>query len=222
MSREDAKAAGLKSYFDGQPCPRGHSSARIVKDNACRECGRARMNNWRRNNRERANANELRRNKRWRAEHPEKWKQRSREYARRKHAAHPEIHRRAQAKWDAKNADAIKRISAEKYQRNKAKCDERSRLWYLNHRDVRNAKCSRRRASLLNATPSWLTGDHWKQIRQFYSEAQRKSRQTGIEHHVDHVVPLKSPIVCGLHVPWNLQVITESENSRKRNKFIAV
>ena len=39
---------------------------------------------------------------------------------------------------------------------------------------------------------------------------------TGVRHEVDHVWPIKGRKSCGLHVPWNLQVITWKENSRKR------
>ena len=43
---------------------------------------------------------------------------------------------------------------------------------------------------------------------------------TGIEWSVDHIVPLKGKLVCGLHVHNNLQVITNIENMKKGNRFV--
>lgn len=75
---------------------------------------------------------------------------------------------------------------------------------------------SKRRAAKLQAITAW---SNLARIEGFYREARRLSAETGIPHHVDHIVPLVHPLVCGLHVPANLQVITASENSRKGNRW---
>lgn len=83
-----------------------------------------------------------------------------------------------------------------------------------------NAIRAKRRSAKLQATPSWLTKQDYKQIEEFYKEAQRLKLETGQEYHVDHIVPLQGKKVCGLHVPWNLQVLEASENRKKSNKLL--
>ncbi len=65
-----------------------------------------------------------------------------------------------------------------------------------------------------NATPPWVD---LAEIRKIYAEARSTSLATGIEHHVDHIIPLHGRYVRGLHVPWNLQVLPATENITKRN-----
>lgn len=67
-----------------------------------------------------------------------------------------------------------------------------------------------------NATPNWVEKSD---LIPFYEEARRLTEQTGILHHVDHIIPIKHDLVCGLNCPSNLQVITAEENLRKSNKF---
>lgn len=76
-----------------------------------------------------------------------------------------------------------------------------------------------RRARKLLATPDWLTDEQKFEIRQIYELAEYLTSTTGERHEVDHIIPLRHPDVRGLHVPWNLQVLTATENSRKGSYF---
>lgn len=69
-----------------------------------------------------------------------------------------------------------------------------------------------RRARKKSAIPHWVDR---KEVREIYAECRRITKATGIKHEVDHIIPLAGKNVCGLHVPWNLQIITMSENRRK-------
>ena len=90
---------------------------------------------------------------------------------------------------------------------------ERNTVW------VRADTKARRRKHRL-ATPIWLTQQQKSEIRQLYQIAITMTKTTGEQYVVDHIVPLRSEVVCGLHVPWNLRVIPRQENLLKSNKLI--
>jgi len=77
---------------------------------------------------------------------------------------------------------------------------------------------SLRRRRHKNATPQWLTYSQKRDIKNLYVQAVTLSRITGVQYVVDHEIPLNGEQVCGLHVPWNLRVITQEENLVKSNK----
>jgi len=65
---------------------------------------------------------------------------------------------------------------------------------------------------------------HWweefnAEIRRIYRESELLTKTTGVTHSVDHIVPLKNPLVCGLHVPWDMQIVTLEENLKKSNNW---
>lgn len=72
------------------------------------------------------------------------------------------------------------------------------------------------RAQRKRATPDWVDR---RALAAVYIESARKTLSTGIIHSVDHIVPVINPIVCGLHVPWNLQVMVHEENVKKSNRW---
>lgn len=95
-----------------------------------------------------------------------------------------------------------------------------NRIYQINNRGKINSIISKRRAIKLKATPLWLTSEHFKEIENFYVQAQNLKLLTGLQYHVDHIVPLQGKNVCGLHVPWNLQVIPAKENMSKSNRLL--
>ena len=57
-------------------------------------------------------------------------------------------------------------------------------------------------------------------IKAIYKKASELSKSNGIKWHVDHEIPLKHPLVCGLHNEFNLRVIPARENQSKGNKLL--
>jgi 5-methylcytosine-specific restriction endonuclease McrA len=96
---------------------------------------------------------------------------------------------------------------------------EAHRKWTKANPHLAILNANRRREDFRRRIPKWLTKEHWDQIRAFYIEAAKLTAETGIPHVVDHIHPLRGKTVSGLHVPWNLQVITRDENLRKSARF---
>lgn len=86
--------------------------------------------------------------------------------------------------------------------------------------EYRKAQTSLRKRRHREATPPWVTQEQKRVMRNLYLQAQRLTKITGERYVVDHIVPLISDEVCGLHLPWNLRVITQEENLKKSNKLV--
>ena len=92
--------------------------------------------------------------------------------------------------------------------------------WKKNNIVQVRADTKARRRKHRQATPSWLTRSQKSEIRQLYQIAITMTKTTGEQYVVDHIIPLRSDSVCGLHVPWNLRVMTQEENLKKSNKLL--
>lgn len=137
------------------------------------------------------------------------------EYKRQHQKANKEKYAKISAAYRERNPDR----AAMTYAKMKEYYRGYGRRWRKENPDKHNAKAAKYRCALLKAIPKWLTPQDFIAIDEFYSEAQRLTRETGIIHHVDHIIPLQGTNVCGLHVPSNLQVISATENLKKNNKF---
>lgn len=89
-----------------------------------------------------------------------------------------------------------------------------------NNPELYKALVSVRKRRHRSATPPWITKQQKLEMRKLYLSAQRLTQLTGERYVVDHIIPLINPEVCGLHVPWNLRVMTQEENLRKSNKLL--
>lgn len=121
---------------------------------------------------------------------------------------------REKAKLTAKKNYLIRKLSPDF----KEKENFRQRKWYQRNPAKGIARTRNRQSIQMRAMPSWLSFIERAQIQEFYDICIAVTKQTGIKHHVDHIIPLKGKRVNGLHVPWNLQVITASENCSMGNK----
>lgn len=70
--------------------------------------------------------------------------------------------------------------------------------------------------NIRRAWPDWCADD--PEFARIYKHAETM-RAHGVDVHVDHIVPLINPIVCGLHVPWNLTYMWCADNLSKSNTW---
>lgn len=111
--------------------------------------------------------------------------------------------RKIEIKWRTSNPDKV----AEYNKKSGAK-------WAKNNAGLKNAITAKRRSALKHRTVPWADQN---KIKSFYLEAAKMTRETGVSHEVDHILPLQGRTVSGLHVENNLQIIPRRDNRRKKN-----
>ena len=118
-----------------------------------------------------------------------------------------------------KNEEAMRERALQYRNNNLEKRKQYEKEYIKNNRGKKNLWTRTREANKNKRTPKWLTKDQLKQMQTEYELAAWCTKVTGISYHVDHIVPLQGANVSGLHVPWNLQVITATDNSSKGNRY---
>lgn len=196
VSRKEAVSRGLKRYFTGRPCKRGHVSERLVSTAGCYVCSRDRSNAARAANPEAARAKERERysrnpeprnasSKKWKVANPEK----QRAYSSARHKANPE---RSRESWVAAG-----------------------RRWSKNHPEEVRALRRRRKDRERGAEGQFTATD----IARIYDAQKGRCALPHCRRHlkgkyqIDHIVPLARG---GSNWPRNIQLTCETNCNQKK------
>ena len=114
--------------------------------------------------------------------------------------------------WYENNKARKKETDRLWHEANKEKARAYSREYYANNKDKSVVRCEKRRQIKIRARPSWYEAEK-EAIKKVY----RKAKELGLQ--VDHIVPLNSKVVCGLHTVANLQLLDPVANRKKYNLY---
>ena len=123
------------------------------------------------------------------------------------------------AEWRQLNLERLKENNRKWWASNPQKNVTKMRRWQKANPFKVSAQKAKRHARRLQACPKWVAN---ADLQAIYLQCRKLTKETGIEYHVDHIIPLVNPSVCGLHVPWNLRIVSAEENLRKSNRFLDV
>ena len=222
ISRKDAKAQGLKFYFTGKPCERGHVVERAVGNAGCIECRRLKSAEWYKNNTDAARAKAAAWYKanteralflaaRWKVENKEQRDKANQAYY---EANKPKIAAYKKA-WKEKNFDKLKVFHVEYARANRERIRANFDRWAKANKDkIRawtNAGRARRRGAEGKYTAADISALFARQRgRCAYCKASLKRG-----YHIDHIVPV---VLGGSNWPANLQLACMQCNCSKGGK----
>lgn len=187
VTREEARELGLRRYFTGEACKRGHVAERDVPTCKCVECARL-----------------VQRIEHMTPQQVDKQNAYSREYNSRTGCYRTENmtaeqveRRRVRARVESKTREQLERQRATA---RKASAEERIRLKLLKP----------------YLKPAWANDDA---IRAVYALATKLTAESGVVHHVDHIVAIQGRTAVGFHTEANLRVVPGRENESKHAKL---
>ncbi len=134
------------------------------------------------------------------------------------HQANPEKVQAARQRYKTKYPERYK-ASQRKYDLRpevKEATNKRGAQWHRDNPERTLARVREYQADKINATPSWADRRY---MELFYIFAKEEEQRLGVPVHVDHIIPLRHKLVCGLHNEFNLQLLTATDNHIKNNHF---
>lgn len=200
MTKVEAIEKGLDKYMRGTPCRKGHVGFRSTRTDACLHCKKNTVNRYRKKPGIRERENQYGKDYRSRRQDDLEYKEQRNLRMRESRKRHPNTRKR----WRQNNRARDLANEHARRRRNPQK--------FIEYQKTRSERVKR-------ATPSWLSEEHQYQMILVYEERDNRNLEGDTVWEVDHVVPIQGKKVCGLHVPWNLQVSPRSENRSKSNYF---
>lgn len=216
ISRKEAKTLGVKTYFTGKPCKHGHVCERSLKKRDCVECVKIKNKQWSTDNKEYSKRykKQYRKNK---AEHV--LEQRQQYYK-----DHKEYINERNKQWNKDNEEHIKLYKKEwakqNYIINKEYINYRNKNYKKNNPGKNALYLERRDNYIKKYTPIWYELELVTQIYLKRDELNKKWKLKGKDRYqVDHIIPIISDTVCGLHCWANLQLLDSELNRSKYNNY---
>jgi hypothetical protein len=231
-TQAEARALGARWFFTGKPCRRGHLAARSLQG-SCTECHLVEVKTKYVANPEPFVARAIADAKRRKEADPDGFRAAAAAKLRAARAAKPDQYRAMAQAWQNAHRDERNEQARARDAANPEKVREKGRRYRAAHPDASYAQFLRwcaenptkvrardRRKRMLRLQ-RYVTWADFDEIEKIYEEARRLTQETGIEHHVDHKIPLRGRTVSGLHVHQNLQILTAVDNQHKHNKYEA-
>lgn len=219
-SRAEALRLGIRTYFTGKPCKRGHIGLRYTQKGNCVECAKHANPNYTGVGHKKNATREAARlagKKTYFTGEPCIHGHRSERYT--ATAICVECCKAHGKAWTRNNRERNNQRTKAYYHKHPDKLRKYNRDRYAANPTVWKKNARKRKERLVAATPPWAkSGEVSDAIAEIYACAERLSAQTGVAYHVDHIYPLHGENSCGLHVPWNLQILTAEENIQKSNQ----
>jgi thiaminase len=121
--------------------------------------------------------------------------------------------------WVKNNKERLNAWNTNYREKNKKQINANQKKWRETNKGKKNADTALRFSAKMQRTPRWLTKEQKQSIKQFYVMAAELEKVFPWTQCVDHIVPLRGKDVCGLHVPWNLQILSAKDNMEKGNRY---
>lgn len=216
-----ARSEGLKFYFTGEPCLRGHISKRYTKKRCCVLCVREDSLKRSKTERVKEQNKKYKQTKEYKKQQKkykstEEYKAKAREWVRKDRKNKIEKYKERERRYNSENREERNKASSQYYFKNKDYYKQKSVAFRERNPSYFRAYNSKRRTLCKIFFNCELT--NLVSIEASDLARERKS-QTGIDWHVDHMIPLQAKKASGLHVWNNLQVIPAFMNLKKHNKM---